>query len=100
MDFTRFTSRTIGSASALRERIDEVRQRGFSLVDGELDEDLIAAAVTLELPRPMNGSNVAINVSSKRSRLSAQAIAGEIVPELQRAAERIVTRSKAFGQSV
>jgi IclR family pca regulon transcriptional regulator len=81
------TSRTVADPAALRAALDRVRRDGYSLVDGELEEGLLAVAV------PVRGGDgrvvAAVNVALHRSRRTAQECVTEVLPELRAAVERI-----------
>jgi IclR family transcriptional regulator, pca regulon regulatory protein len=83
---TRFTSRTVTDADALRAEIDRVGAQGWSLVDGELEPGLRALAA----PVTRGGRVVAaINVSMPSSDEDAGAQAERLLPDLLAAASAI-----------
>jgi len=81
-----FTSRTVTTPAALRAELERVAARGWSLVDGELENGLRALAV----PITRAGSVVAaINVSMPASDEPAGDQALRLLPAMQSAAEAI-----------
>lgn len=79
------TDRAISGREALLSAIAEVRESGHAVVDQELEESLISAAVPVQLP---NGPCVAaLNVSSMPTRHSHDCMRDIIVPRLHVAAE-------------
>ncbi|EIE98346.1 IclR family transcriptional regulator [Saccharomonospora glauca] len=85
--FDRLTPRTITSASALRAELDVVRERGWALVDQELEEGLRSVAVPLH---DKNGKVVAaVNISTHASRTSPEEVRTGLLPRLRETAERI-----------
>ncbi|MEV6964810.1 IclR family transcriptional regulator [Hamadaea sp. NPDC051192] len=83
----RLTSRTIGSAAALRTELQRVRAQGWALVDQELEEGLRAVAAPI---RDRAGRVVAaVNLSSHAGRTTLEAIRRDLVPPLLATAARI-----------
>ncbi|TAM70818.1 MAG: IclR family transcriptional regulator [Microbacteriaceae bacterium] len=80
------TSHTIGNRDELVAQLAEVRERGWALIDQELEEGLRSIAVPIR-----HGSEVvaAINVSTSTSSRTIESIHRDLLPHLQRAAERI-----------
>jgi IclR family pca regulon transcriptional regulator len=87
----RLTERTIVEPDALRAELAEVRERGWSIVDEELELGLRSVAV------PLRGSDgraaAALNVSAASSRAPVEHLRSEFLPLLQCAAQGI---SSAF----
>jgi IclR family pca regulon transcriptional regulator len=82
-----FTSRTLTSPTALRAELDQVRGRGWAMVDQELEEGLRSLAVRI---RNRSGTTVAaVNVSTHASRTTLQHVRRELLPLLQATAARI-----------
>ncbi|MCF6471705.1 IclR family transcriptional regulator [Nonomuraea sp. MG754425] len=83
----RLTSRTIVLPAALRAELDEVRARGWAMVDQELEEGLrsIAAPIRDRLGRTV----AAVNVSTHATRTSVQAVHRDLLPPLLATAARI-----------
>jgi len=87
----RLTSKTITGRQALARELDEVRQRGFALADGEMEEGLVGVAVPV---RDRGVCVAALCVSGPRYRLDPQAVMG-FVSECQQAAADIEDRLRA-----
>ncbi len=84
------TSHTISSQDALREQLAIVRERGYALVDEELEAGLRSVAVPVR--RGSSGPVVAaVNVSTSTARHSVDAIVNDLLPPLLHAAEQIGT---------
>lgn len=84
------TSHTIASQDALREQLAVVRERGYALVDEELEAGLRSVAVPVR--RGPSGPVVAaVNVSTSTARHSVDDIVNELLPPLFYAAEQIGT---------
>jgi len=68
--FERFTTRTIGTAEALRTEIEKTRRRGYAVDDEELEEGLRCIAVPLldAQRQPV----AAVSVSGPSFRVTAQ----------------------------
>lgn len=82
LQITRFTDRTVGSARALAERLEEVRRLGYAVVAEELEEGLISLAVPV---RGRDGTVVAaVNVSSLVTRVPAEKVEDLLLPALRR----------------
>jgi IclR family pca regulon transcriptional regulator len=78
---------TVYDPGALRARLVEVRFQGWSLVEQELEMDLLGLAVPL---RNTQGHVVAaMNVSTQRSRMGAEAMTARFLPALQRVASEM-----------
>ena len=85
----RFTDRTVTEPERLRRAVDEVRQRGWAIVDQELEIGLRSIAA------PIHGADgrtvAALNVSAAASRVPLEDLRGRFVPPLRRTAELIST---------
>jgi len=89
VELRRLTPRTVRSARALRERIAQVRERGWALVDQELEEGLLSVAAPV---RDRGGRTVAaVNISGAATRWDAASVVRELVPPLLETAARIAT---------
>ncbi|MGX1909245.1 IclR family transcriptional regulator domain-containing protein [Streptomyces phaeochromogenes] len=81
------TSHTVTDPDALAATLDRVREAGYALVDGELEEGLRSIAVPV---RDRSGRVVAaVNVAMHSSRRSVEQCVGEVLPELAATAGRI-----------
>lgn len=79
-----FTERTITSPDALRREFERVRERGFALVDQELELGLRSVAVPV---RTASGTVVAaINASAQAARVTCPDMEARFLPALQQAA--------------
>ncbi len=91
-----YTSRTVTDPDRLREIVAEVARQGYSIVDQELEDGLRSVAV------PIRGAasvgTAAINVSAHASRVSVDALRGEILPALLQTAAQIEADLRAQGQ--
>lgn len=82
-----FTNRTIVSERRLREMLDEVRDKGFALVEEELEVGLRSIAVPV---RGASGTVVAaLNVGAQAARVSARQMKSEFLPVLLRGAQEM-----------
>jgi IclR family transcriptional regulator, pca regulon regulatory protein len=82
-----FTDRSITDASRMREAIEGVRSKGWSLVDQEFEIGLRSIATPLRLA---DGRTVAaFSLSAPSGRVALDKLRGEFLPELQRTAELI-----------
>ncbi len=89
------TRRTITDRGSLRSAIEEVRARGYALVDQELEDGLRSAAVPIV---DRHGAVVAaLNASVHASRATLDDLRRLILPELQATAERINHDLRAAG---
>lgn len=87
VDLRRFTRRTVTTREALRAELDRVRERGWAMVDQELEEGLRSIAAPI---RARGGRVVAaVNVSTHAARVSKEALRRELLPPLLAAAARI-----------
>ncbi|WP_234048275.1 IclR family transcriptional regulator domain-containing protein [Streptomyces liliifuscus] len=81
------TPHTVTDPGALTAVLDRVREAGYALVDGELEEGLRSIAVPV---RDRTGQVVAaVNVAMHSSRRTVEQCVGEVLPELAAAAGRI-----------
>jgi IclR family pca regulon transcriptional regulator len=86
-DLRRLTSRTIVLPAALRAELDQVRSRGWAMVDQELEEGLRSIAAPI---RDRSGRTVAaVNVSTHASRTTLQAASRTLLPPLLATAAKI-----------
>ncbi|MET8861379.1 IclR family transcriptional regulator [Nonomuraea sp. NPDC004580] len=86
-ELRRLTSRTIVLPAALRAELDEVRGRGWAMVDQELEEGLRSIAAPI---MDRSGRTVAaVNVSTHASRTSLQAVRRDLLPPLLATAAKI-----------
>jgi IclR family pca regulon transcriptional regulator len=86
-DVRDLTGRTLTDRSALAGEIQSVRERGWSIVDGELEPGLRSVAVPL---RARDGRVVAaLNVSTSATRDSIDRVRDAYLPSLQGAAAAI-----------
>lgn len=80
-----FTERTITNPDVLRREFERVRERGFALVDQELELGLRSVAVPV---RTASGTVVAaINASTQAARVTCPEMEARFLPPLQRVAE-------------
>ncbi len=84
---TRCTPHTLTTKGELRQRIEEVRARGYALVSEELELGLRSIAVAI--PGRTPAANIAINMSAQAVRISAADMVARFLPELRRAARHI-----------
>jgi IclR family pca regulon transcriptional regulator len=86
-EFQRLTSRTVGTAAALRAELAKVRGQGWALVDQELEDGLrsIAAPVRNRAGRVVG----AVNLSAHASRTSLESLRRDLLPHLLAATGRI-----------
>jgi IclR family pca regulon transcriptional regulator len=83
----RLTTRTVPTAAALRAELRKVRDRGYAIVDRELEEGLRAIAAPI---RDRTGAVVgAVNVSVQASRATVESMSRDLLPPLLDAAARI-----------
>ncbi|MFD3308922.1 IclR family transcriptional regulator C-terminal domain-containing protein [Streptomyces sp. NPDC058694] len=81
------TPHTVTDPGALTAVLDRVREAGYALVDGELEEGLRSIAVPV---RDRTGRVVAaVNVAMHSSRRTVEQCVGEVLPELAATAGRI-----------
>lgn len=85
VELRRFTARTITDREALRRELHSVRERGFSLVDQELEIGLCSIAVPV---KDASGNVLAaMNVGAQAGRVSWNDMADRFLPVLQKAAD-------------
>ena len=84
---TRITERTVTSRSEFRRILEMVRDKGWALVDQEMEIGLIAIAVPLR--NSVGGLVGAINVSVPTVRTTAAEMESHVLPRLQRTAASI-----------
>lgn len=91
----RLTPHTLTGERALREEIERVAERGYAIVDQELEEGLRSAAVPV---RDAGGEVAALNVSVHASRAGVEELRERYVPaarETAAAIEADLTAAKA-----
>jgi IclR family transcriptional regulator, pca regulon regulatory protein len=89
------TDRTVTDPNQLRVLLEEVRTKGYALVDQEVEEGVRSVAVPL---RDARGTVIAaINVSSYASRVSTGAVKQEVLPRLLATASQIEADLRAQG---
>lgn len=82
-----YTRRTTVDVAGLKRVLDTVRDRGWAMVDGELEDGLRSIAVPL---RGRDGAVIAaLNVSTSAARGLADEVRAELLPNLQRTAQLI-----------
>ncbi|MBJ6133926.1 helix-turn-helix domain-containing protein [Ochrobactrum sp. Q0168] len=88
------TSMTITDPVLFREKLASIREQGWTLINGEFEEQLLSIAVPILMP---DGTPVgAINVGAPSSRASVEQMETEYLPVLKQAASNI---AKAFASS-
>jgi IclR family pca regulon transcriptional regulator len=94
-DLAALTGRTVTSPDQLSDIVTEVSQRGYAIVDQELEEGLRAIAA------PIHGSGgkvtAAINVSAHASRVSLAEMQTDLLPALRETAGRIEADLRSQG---
>jgi IclR family transcriptional regulator, pca regulon regulatory protein len=91
----RLTDRTVTDPQELRGLLDDIRSKGYALVDQEVEEGVRSVAVPL---RDAGGTVIAaMNVSSYATRVSVGAARQEVLPLLLAAASQIEADLKAQG---
>ncbi|GLR80156.1 IclR family transcriptional regulator (plasmid) [Azospirillum oryzae] len=80
-----YTERTITAADALKRELERVRDRGFSLVDQELELGLRSIAVPIRTAT--GGVVAAMNISAQAARVTCPEMEVQFLPHLTRAAE-------------
>jgi len=94
-DLERLTDRTVTDADQLRGLLDDIRVKGYALVDQEVEEGVRSVAVPL---RDAGGTVIAaMNVSSYATRVSVGAARQEVLPLLLATAAQIEADLKAQG---
>jgi IclR family pca regulon transcriptional regulator len=95
-DLRALTPHTETRVTRLRGIVDDVRHKGWSLVDQELEEGLISIAV------PIVGASghtiAAMNISGQANRTPAREMQKRFLPALQDAARRIAATMAAHGK--
>ena len=86
---TAYTKQTVFEAPELTATLATVRDRGWALVDQELEEGLRSIAVPLHDRR--GRVLAALNISAHASRVSVERMTDEFLPELRRAQHDIDT---------
>jgi IclR family transcriptional regulator, pca regulon regulatory protein len=81
--FPRLTSRTITDADGLRRELSKIRERGYALVDEELELGLRSIAVPV--PEPPGPPLIAVNISVAAAQMSALDMREKLLPVLQAA---------------
>ena len=79
------TERTITEPGALKRELERVRERGFALVDQELELGLRSIAVPVRTT--VGGVVAALNVSAQAARVTCPEMEMQFLPHLRRAAE-------------
>ena len=80
-----YTERTITAADALKRELERVRDRGFSLVDQELELGLRSIAVPIRTAA--GGVVAAMNISAQAARVTCPEMEVQFLPHLYRASE-------------
>lgn len=94
-ELERLTDRTVTDAGQLRAILDDIREKGYALVDQEVEEGVRSVAVPL---RDAGGTVIAaMNVSSYATRVSVGAARQEVLPLLLATASQIEADLKAQG---
>ncbi len=81
--FPRLTSRTITDTEGMRRELSKIRERGFALVDEELELGLRSIAVAI--PETAGPPLVAVNISVAAAQMSALDMREKLLPVLQAA---------------
>ena len=90
------TPRTITDPSSLTAVLDRVRQDGYALVDGELEEGLRSIAVPV---RDRTGTVVAaVNVAMHSSRRTPEQCVAEVLPQLRTTVDAIEADLRVAGR--
>jgi IclR family pca regulon transcriptional regulator len=84
---TKFTSRTVTDPARVREMLRDVAQRGWAMVDQELEEGVRSVAVPIR--DAANRVIAAMNASGHASRVTIVQLKREFVPVLLQASSRI-----------
>lgn len=82
-----FTPHTLTSRETVKERVRQVRERGYALVSEELELGLRSIAVAIP-GRPAN-ARLAINISAQAARISEAEMLERFLPALRRAARQV-----------
>ncbi len=95
LDPTAFSAHTATDPAQLRRRIADARERGFAIVDQELEDGLRSIAVPIH---DASGAVVAaMNLSAHAARVSLEAIERDFLPELLATARAIEDDLRAQG---
>jgi IclR family pca regulon transcriptional regulator len=86
----RLTARTVVDEAELRELLDQVRCRGWALVDQELEMGVRSIAAPIRDLR--GGVLAALNVSTHAGRVTVEEMEQEFLPHLLRAAKLVGER--------
>ncbi|MDJ0685807.1 MAG: IclR family transcriptional regulator C-terminal domain-containing protein [Alphaproteobacteria bacterium] len=86
-EFEPLTSRTLKTRFAFADRLSEVRQRGYALVDSELEEGLRSLAVPIF--RRSGEVFAALNVSTQSARVSVSDLTGRYLKRLKAASDEV-----------
>lgn len=86
-EFKRYTAFTICQPDALCERLDEVREKRWCHVRGEVDEGVSGVAVPLTSSEGRTLAALSIGTTSERA--TPEVVESTIVPVLQKAADTI-----------
>ncbi|MGB3770369.1 MAG: IclR family transcriptional regulator C-terminal domain-containing protein [Rhodococcus sp. (in: high G+C Gram-positive bacteria)] len=89
------TGRTTRSEAELRAEIESTRERGYCVVDQELEVGLRSLAAPLH--GPDGGIDAAVNISTPASRYSLDDLTASLVPELLSAATSIDADRRRVG---
>jgi IclR family transcriptional regulator, pca regulon regulatory protein len=85
--FPRLTSRTITDADGLRREFARIRERGYALVDEELELGL--RSLSVPVPEAAGAPLVAINISVAAAQMSALDMREKLLPLLLEAAKAV-----------
>ena len=97
VELTALTRRTVTDRVALRQIIADVANRGYAIVDQELEDGLRSVAVPIV---DRSGAVVAaLNASAHASRATLDDLRRRILPQLQATAARINDDLRAVGRS-
>jgi IclR family pca regulon transcriptional regulator len=89
------TARTVTDPIAFRDALHNVRARGYAVLDGELEEGFLSAAVPVR-----DGKGVvvaALAYSTSRGRHTAEQVEQDVVPVLLEVAEAITVDLESVG---
>ncbi len=90
--FAPFTSKTVLTARELQQRLLEVREQGYAIVDQELEVGLRSVAVPV---RSLNGEVIAaLNVGTHAQRVPMREIQTRILPELKKTARELLSQER------
>lgn len=84
------TSRTLNTAEAIRASVEEIRQKGWVIIDQELEVGLRSLAVPLK--DSAGQVLAALNVGTHASRVSRQELEARFLPVLLEASKELSTR--------